>query len=97
MSFGFWRYMTSRSHREILWVPHLHHAFPPGTKLKDVDSRVGDLHELRNRAAHHEPLLTKKVADAMAGLDSLAGWLLPELPAFIRAHSTVDQILNARP
>src|SRR5699024_7998637 len=56
LTFGFWRYLTSAAHEVTLWRPALHHAFPTGTARPDVDARLGRLHSLRNRVAHHEPL-----------------------------------------
>lgn len=41
LSFGFWRYLSIKSHEKSLWVPYLHHAFPAGTgRALDVDRRV---------------------------------------------------------
>lgn len=98
LMFGFWRYLTSKAHEKSLWVPYLHHAFPRGTdRQRDVDQRVGRLHELRNRAVHHEPLLS---ADLQGGCrDLLAGAELLDvnLHGFILATSTVTQLLAARP
>jgi hypothetical protein len=54
--------------REDLWVPDLHAAFPPKINRVDVDARVGCLYGLRNRVAHHEPLVS---TDVLAGLDDL--------------------------
>jgi len=97
LSFGFWRYMTTRHNTKVLWVPHLRHAFPPGTQLREVDTRIGLLHELRNRAAHHEPLFHLPIEERMTDLLYLAGLLVPELPTWIRDHSRVDELLKARP
>ena len=55
LTFGFWRYLSSKAHEKSLWVPYLHAAFPPKTNRSDIDARVGRLHDLRNRVAHHEP------------------------------------------
>ncbi|MFD4790554.1 hypothetical protein ACFWN1_26580 [Streptomyces sp. NPDC058459] len=52
LSLGLWRYLSSSAHEKTLWVPHLHRAFPAGTNRGTVDRAIGDLHGLRNRAAH---------------------------------------------
>ena len=42
LMFGFWRYLTSKAHEKSLWVPYLHHAFPPGTdRQRDVEPARG--------------------------------------------------------
>lgn len=97
LPFGFWRYMITRAEREVLWMSHLHHAYPPGTDLRDVDHQIGLLHELRNRAAHHEPLFNQPIEQRMTDLLHLAELLIPELPTLILGHSRVDELLKARP
>lgn len=97
LTFGFWRYLTSAAHEVTLWRPALHHAFPPGTSRPDVDTRVGRLHELRNRVAHHEPLLGINAAALHRDLLHLAALLDPPLRDYIQEHSTVAALLASRP
>lgn len=95
--FGFWRYLSSSAHEVTLWRPYLHHAFPAGTGRHDVDFRVGELHELRNRVAHHEPVLTVNIASKHQSLLELSGLLEPELAAHIRATSRLPELIANRP
>jgi hypothetical protein len=97
LSLGMWRYLSTSAHEKTLWVPHLHHAFPPGTNRATVDQPIGDLHELRNRAAHWEPLLNVPVAVRMKDLLTVAGLLGPDLAAYIQHSSRVDALLTQRP
>ena len=97
LTFGFWRYLSSKAHEKSLWVPHLHTAFPPKTSRSAVDARIGRLHDLRNRAAHHEPLLD---TDLLARLDDLlwvAELLEPTLAQFIRSSTDVPALDASRP
>lgn len=94
---GLWRYLSSAAHEKTLWVPHLHRAFPARTSRVVVDRKIGDLHELRNRAAHWEPLLAAPVARRMSDLAWVAGLLGPELAAYIQHHSEVVDLLAKRP
>ncbi len=97
LSFGFWRYLSSKAHEKTLWVPYLHAAFPPKTNRADVDARVGRLHGLRNRVAHHEPLLS---TDVLAGLDDLlwvAERLDPSIAQYISASTDVRALDGNRP
>jgi hypothetical protein len=97
LSFGFWRYLSSKAHEKTLWVPYLHTAFSPKTNRVDVDARVGRLHGLRNRVAHHEPLLS---TDVLAGLDDLL-WIAerfdPSIAQYISATSDVRALDGNRP
>lgn len=97
LSLGFWRYLTSSAHEKTLWVPMLHHAYPPGTRRADVDDRIGRLHDVRNRIAHHEHLLDRNVAALHDDLLHIARQLLPELEQYLNATSTVRTLLQRRP
>ncbi len=97
LTFGFWRYLTSSAHEVTLWRPALHRAFPAGTSRPEVDTRVGRLHELRNRVAHHEPLLGIDAADLHGDLLHVARLLDPQLHDYIQEHSTLADILTSRP
>jgi hypothetical protein len=96
--FGFWRYLSSAAHEKTLWVPALHRAFPPGTnRATHVDGPVGRLHDLRNRVAHHEPLLTTDVAGRLSDLIGVAARLDLHLGQHVQATSTVSSLLDTRP
>jgi hypothetical protein len=97
LSFGFWRYLSSSAHEISLWRPYLHHAFLPGTSRKFVDSRVGDLHYVRNRIAHHESLLREDISHISKRLHELAGVISPHLSQYISMKSTVNNILKEKP
>ncbi|WP_040336880.1 MULTISPECIES: Abi family protein [Blastococcus] len=98
LMFGFWRYLSSAAHEKTLWVPALHRAFPPGTdRALHVDGPVGRLHELRNRVAHHEPLLSTDVAGRLADMLGLAARLDAQLGQHLQATSTVANLLTSRP
>lgn len=97
LTFGFWRYLTSAAHEVTLWRPALHHAFPPGTSRPDVDTPVGRLHELRNRVAHHEPLLGIDAAALHRDALHVAALLDPRLRDYIEERSTVAALLASRP
>ena len=97
LTFGFWRYLSTKAHDQSLWVPYLHKAFAVGTSRPQVDRPVGRLHKLRNRVAHHEPLLQQDLAQRHADLLSLTALISSELDAYILAHSRVPALLLERP
>ncbi|GAB09561.1 hypothetical protein GOARA_043_00360 [Gordonia araii NBRC 100433] len=97
LTFGFWRYLTSAAHETTLWRPALHHAFPPGTARPEVDTRIGRLHALRNRVAHHEPLLALNTSSLHHDLLHVAALLDNQLGDHISASSAVPTLLTQRP
>lgn len=98
LSLGFWRYLSVKRHDQTLWVPYLHHAFPPGTdRARDVDARIHRLHTLRNRVAHHEPLLRVNLPGRLADITDLAALISPDLGAYITATTRIPQAIAERP
>jgi hypothetical protein len=97
LMFGFWRYLSTPAHEKSLWVPSLHRAFQPGTDRREVDQRMGSLHNLRNRVAHHEPLLRTDIAARHGDCTALATLIDPALGHHIASTSRVAQLLAARP
>ncbi|MEU6130630.1 hypothetical protein ABZ805_15760 [Saccharopolyspora sp. NPDC047091] len=97
LSFGFWRFLTSRRHHDRLWIPLLHRAFPRGTARADLDRPLGRLHGLRNRAAHHENLLRANLPARHQDVLDVAALLAPELATHLKATSTVPALLGERP
>jgi hypothetical protein len=98
LMFGFWRYLSSAGHEKTLWVPCLNKAFPQGTdRRRDVDVRMGRLHQLRNRVAHHESLLNINICDRLQDLLELSLLLDRQLGDYVAATTNVGVILARRP
>ncbi|GAA2893141.1 hypothetical protein GCM10010472_59700 [Pseudonocardia halophobica] len=97
LGFGFWRYLSSRRHHDDLWVPRLHTAFRPGTDRRAVDEPVRRLHELRNRVAHHEPLLGHDLAARHRDLLTVARLLSQPLHEYLHAHTRSANLIATRP
>ena len=94
LTFGFWRYLSSAAHEKSLWVPHLHRAFARRTRRHDdVDRPVADLNRLRNRAAHHEHLLTVDLRQAHRTGVALADRIDPDLGAHLRRTAALPSIV----
>lgn len=98
LSFGFWRHLTDAAHERTLWMPCLMWAFPPGTWRKAVGKQLAVINHVRNRVSHHEILLgarnLEQVIAAQAGVQELAGMLIPELAEHLAKTSTVDSVLE---
>jgi hypothetical protein len=97
LMFGFWRFLLAGSYQASLWVPCLQHAFPAGTARKDVEDRVAQVHELRNRIAHHEAVHQRDLADDFDVLIGLCEDLHTRLGWWVDARSRVPLVLTQRP
>jgi hypothetical protein len=59
LTFGFWPNILTKRFHSTLWVPSLHRAFPHATAPRNkIHLRLEVIRRLRNRLAHHEPILT---------------------------------------
>lgn len=43
LTFGFWVFLTARRHEPLVWLPHLAHAYPNGTRRAQLHSGLSDL------------------------------------------------------
>lgn len=100
-----------------LWRPALRFGFSKGTVTAsgrprrptraDVYHRAALFQRLRNRAAHHEPILDGIQAPGSGGLVSLSdvweqamellGWMSPQLAAFHHDQAAMPTLITQRP
>lgn len=103
LSFGFWRHLTSASHEKTVWVPYLHHAYPPKTNRASVDRIIGNINSVRNRIAHHEPIFDRTKAPDQepdqlhADLMRVLSMIAPDVATHLAPSSTVATVLAERP
>jgi hypothetical protein len=85
LSLGFWRYLLARRYSATLW-PAIVHAFPHlprrGNAQRTLESHVIDLHKLRNRIAHHEPLINFPLAARLHSLEFVLDCIDPHIRAW---------------
>lgn len=103
-------YRRRRNYDELLWKPALHHAFPgsPG-KRADVQAVLHRLYALRNRIAHHEPIVAgvrrpgvpRSASSAYRSPRALhddlvraARWISPDVGDWIATWSRTPGILD---
>ena len=104
LSFGFWRFLCAERYLTSLWSPALASQFPqhptPVNSVQiraDVDVRMGRLHFLRNRIAHHKPIHRRALADDAACITELARWMCSDTYAWMSELSRASVVLAARP
>lgn len=96
LNFGFWRYLLTGSYQQDLWVPCLQHVFT-GAKRQEIEARVANIHELRNRIAHHEAIFARDLSFDYDYLIEVAEHLHPRLAWWVDTRSRVSEVLRARP
>lgn len=62
LTLGFWAHMTDRHRERVLWIPILHKVRPKGASRSDINSRIAQINNVRNRAAHHRHLFAPEDA-----------------------------------
>lgn len=107
LSFDTWRYLLTQRHQQKVWK-HVRQNLPnytvPRRPLAPFEEEVEIIYKLRNRCAHHEPLVqanlnqeSQQIQRYIRAIDTLAGWLDPQLALWIRANSRVGSLLASRP
>jgi len=102
LSFGFWRYLVESRYLTALWTPALHRAFPLGpadslTRQREVRRRLQQLHFVRNRAAHHEPIHARDLQRDHDYALELLGWISPRAELWAAGTTSLGSVLSARP
>lgn len=100
MSFGFWPCLLEPRYFQEIWHHHLRLSFPKlpsGRAHKSVHLRVRAILHLRNRVAHHEPLIDRDLSREHSEIIEFVSWMCPETAEWMRAQGFVQQALRQRP
>lgn len=97
VSFGFWHQMVSK--RQVKFWPDLVAAFPhtPNRSQATVHDPVSRLRDIRNRIGHHHRIWAMNVSDRYTDMLTVAGYIDPDLRAWIDSRSAVQSVLAGRP
>jgi hypothetical protein len=97
LNFGFWVSLLAPRYENNLWRPSLRKAFahrPRGTERKDVLKAVNALRRLRNRVAHHEPILQRNLKEDHELILRIIGWTCPETAMWIGGQSRFLEVFE---
>ena len=90
LTFSFWTAMFGKEY-ETLWQTTLHRigrrADGKGLTRKHFSGPLADIRTLRNRIAHHEPIIMWDLAQRYRKIIELTGWLSPAAAQWCEAHS----------
>lgn len=96
LTLGFWWTLLADDYNRSLWQPSLHQAFPSARRTR-LHSEIDRIRRLRNRIAHHEPLITHDIAAEYNVVLRTAEQIDLRLAWWIDATSRVGAVLDRRP
>ena len=79
LSLFFWKRLFSADYEATLWKRSLRRLFPDKSVTRAaVATAIEAIYVVRNRLAHHEPIMGRRLVDAMAGLDFIVTHFEPD-------------------
>lgn len=99
-SYWFWVMLLNSRFEARIWSRELTRSFPhapPPVDRAALHSAADSIRRLRNRIAHHEPLLAHDLRGAHRRASSMVAWISPEKAAWARAHWPPDDRLLRPP
>jgi hypothetical protein len=101
LSFGFWLSLLSNRYEVPLgWAKRLPIAFPhlPAEITRvAVHKLLNEARDLRNRVAHHEPILQYNLEQRQTDVLSALGWMCPHSQWYVEQTCTLKSVLAAHP
>ena len=95
LNFGFWTGILDRLYENDLWRPHLRYAFknaPSPLRRKQIFVIVDRTRRLRNRIAHHEPILKRNLKEDYEMMLQLIGWICNDTESWIQQQSRFEEV-----
>ena len=100
LTFDFWSNLFRPDYDRPLWQVNLRKALPhclPRTTRAEVQILVRDINFLRNRIAHHEPILSVNATRLHADIVRLVEMRNPSMSRWLRHHSTLSTVIRTKP
>ena len=100
LSFGFWATMLKPRTNPRIWSRRLRSAFPdlpPAEDRRSLERRVQAIRMLRNRIAHHEPIIRRDTSRDYAELMTTLRWMSPAMHDWIAPSCRVPDIMRRKP
>lgn len=98
LTFDFWSNLLRNEYGDLwrtLWS-----VFPnagAGIGRHEIQVMAKGINRLRNRVAHHEPLLDVNVPEAQSQIHNLLALRCSETAAWVRHHTTLSEVMRSRP
>lgn len=97
LSFGFWRFLLANRYVN-LWTDLLP-GFPglPDRNRTSVEKPIKQLHQFRNRLAHHEPIWNKKLTDRYRDICNVLDYIDPDMSKWVAQNCQITSVLATCP
>jgi hypothetical protein len=97
LTFGFWVGLLNNRYHQRLWEAGLSAAFPGVmTTRRELQSKLERLRKLRNRIAHHEPVIARDLMLDHVMILEVLETIDPAAKVWVGAHSRVPHLLGCR-
>lgn len=97
LSFDFWSNFLFRPHYEAFWRSNYSKLNINGPKFRQFKTRINEANDLRNRIAHHEPILRLNCSNIHTEVLTAIQWCSFETYRWTKEHTTVPGILRTKP
>lgn len=103
LKFVFWQEMLTSRHDQRIWNRRLLEAFPnlPDSSVSEnreiLHSKLGRIRKLRNRIAHHEPIINRDLLDDLRSIRDVVGYRCQTTVHWMSERETVSRLLESRP
>lgn len=97
LNFGFWVTILSPRYDDPLWRSTLRHAFPhrpKGQERKQVHNALNSIRRLRNRVAHHEPILHRDLEGDHNLIQKIIGWTCADTAEWVKSQSRFAEVYS---
>lgn len=91
LTFSFWTSMLSRDY-EQLWRRDLHRIAGQNLPRKRLSTPLGKMRALRNRIAHHEPIVSWSLPTHFDMMIEVIEWLSPPAASWCRHHCRFAEV-----
>jgi hypothetical protein len=99
LPFGFWRFLLTNRFRTTLWPQAIRFGFPNchSKEVEQLFARIGRLHQLRNRIAHHRPIYFRRLDLDLVDSYAVIGAVSRTAEGWSRSRSRVESLLLLDP
>lgn len=106
LKMAFWSQMLTKRHDGRLWTPYLRTVFPylPDPATHSVGqcrtlmaTELEKLRKLRNRIAHHEPIISYNLMDYYTSIQNLVSWRCPTTVSWMDSVETLTALIKQKP
>lgn len=104
LKFAFWQKMFTGRFDAQIWNPHLNAVMPhlnPAWTVQQARKRIYDdlesLRLLRNRIAHHEPIIKRPLGADFQKIQELIAFRCPHTASWMVHNQQAQALINAKP